>query len=60
MMESRVCYIDRSVRTECFDNMAPVDEDPRWEAFGRFQEYLLEAFPKVYVYLIHYEVSIQC
>lgn len=29
--------------------MAPVGEDPRWEAFGPFHDYLLKAFPQVYV-----------
>ena len=42
--------IDCSARTESFDNMAPVGVDPRWEAFGPFHEYLLKAFPQVYVY----------
>ena len=36
-------------RTESYDNMGPVGEDPRWEAFGAFHEYLLGAFPLVCV-----------
>lgn len=32
-------------RTESYDNMPPVGQDPRWEAFGPFHDYLLGAFP---------------
>ncbi|KAK7686392.1 hypothetical protein QCA50_010616 [Cerrena zonata] len=39
------------VPTESFDNMAPVGEDPRWEAFGPFHDYLLKAFPQVHATL---------
>ena len=31
--------------------MGPVGEDPRWQVFGPFHDYLLEAFPLVYVFL---------
>jgi len=31
--------------------MDPVGVDPRWDAFGSFHDYLLEAFPLVYVFL---------
>ena len=31
--------------------MDPVGVDPRWDAFGPFHDYLLEAFPLVYVFL---------
>lgn len=31
--------------------MDPVGVDPRWEAFGPFHDYLLKAFPLVYVEL---------
>ena len=31
--------------------MEPVGVDPRWDAFGPFHDYLLEAFPLVYVIL---------
>ena len=34
-------------RTESYDKMPPVGEDPRWEAFGPFHDYLLKAFPLV-------------
>ena len=34
-------------RTESFDDMAPVGQDPRWDAFGPFHEYLVAAFPLV-------------
>ena len=36
-------------RTESYDSMKPVGEDPRWEVFGPFHEYLLSAFLLVYV-----------
>lgn len=29
--------------------MGPVGEDPRWDAFGPFHEYLGDAFPRVSV-----------
>lgn len=38
-------------RTESYDHMEPVGVDPRWDAFGPFHDYLLEAFPLVYVFL---------
>jgi len=31
--------------------MEPVGVDPRWDAFGPFHDYLLKAFPLVYVFL---------
>lgn len=33
--------------TQSFDRMGPVGQDPRWEAFGPFHDYLLKAFPLV-------------
>ncbi|KAL0564031.1 hypothetical protein V5O48_018026 [Marasmius crinis-equi] len=36
------------VPTESYDNMDPVGVDPRWEAFGKFHEYLESAFPLVH------------
>ncbi|KAJ3553616.1 hypothetical protein NM688_g3514 [Phlebia brevispora] len=36
------------VKTESYDSMKPVGEDPRWEAFGAFHDYLLQAFPLVH------------
>ena len=36
-------------RTESYDNMGSVGEDPRWQVFGPFHDYLLGAFPLVYV-----------
>lgn len=36
------------IPTESFDNMGPVGEDPRWDAFNPFHEYLADAFPKVH------------
>ncbi len=35
------------IPTEIFDVMGDVGEDPRWEVFYRFAEYLQEAFPLV-------------
>ncbi|KAI0322814.1 carboxypeptidase S [Amylostereum chailletii] len=39
------------VPTESYDKMPPVGDDPRWEAFGPFHDYLLEAFPLVHASL---------
>ncbi|RDX54257.1 carboxypeptidase S [Lentinus brumalis] len=36
------------VPTPSFDKMGPVGEDPRWEVFGPFHDYLLKAFPLVH------------
>ncbi|KAF9646522.1 carboxypeptidase S, partial [Thelephora ganbajun] len=36
------------VRTESYDHMEPVGVDPRWDAFGPFHDYLLQAFPLVH------------
>ncbi len=36
-----------SSSTPSFDKMGPVGEDPRWEVFGPFHDYLLKAFPLV-------------
>jgi len=36
-------------RTESYDHMEPVGVDPRWDVFGPFHDYLLQAFPLVYV-----------
>ncbi|KAI0675538.1 carboxypeptidase S [Trametes maxima] len=33
------------VPTQSFDKMGPVGEDPRWEVFPPFHDYLLKAFP---------------
>lgn len=30
--------------------MEPVGKDPRWDAFGPFHEYLVDAFPRVSVW----------
>lgn len=30
--------------------MGPVGTDPRWEKFGTFHDYMLKAFPLVYVF----------
>jgi len=31
--------------------MEPVGVDPRWDVFGPFHDYLLQAFPLMYVFL---------
>ncbi|KAG5636676.1 hypothetical protein H0H81_007206 [Sphagnurus paluster] len=36
------------VKTESYDDMGPVGEDPRWDAFGSFHEYLESVFPLVH------------
>ncbi|KAF8216351.1 hypothetical protein K438DRAFT_1797078 [Mycena galopus ATCC 62051] len=36
------------VPTEVFDAMPPVGQDPRWEVFAPFHDYLLAAFPLVH------------
>ena len=41
--------INCTPRTESYDDMDPVGVDPRWEVFGPFHDYLLHAFPLVYV-----------
>ena len=40
------------IPTEVFDEMGPVDEDPKWKTMGTFQEYLERSFPRLYVYTI--------
>jgi len=35
-------------RTESYDDMGPITEDPRWNVFSLFQDYLLGAFPLVH------------
>ncbi|KAJ6621352.1 hypothetical protein B0H10DRAFT_2163162 [Mycena sp. CBHHK59/15] len=39
------------VPTEVFDAMPPVGQDPRWEVFGPFHDYLLNAFSLVHASL---------
>ncbi|KAF9011800.1 hypothetical protein BDQ17DRAFT_1420214 [Cyathus striatus] len=39
------------IKTESYDNMGLVGEDTRWEVFGTFHEYLLDAFPLVHANL---------
>ncbi|KAF9786344.1 carboxypeptidase S [Thelephora terrestris] len=36
------------IRTESYDYMEPVGVDPRWDVFGSFHNYLLQAFPLVH------------
>ena len=36
------------IPTETFDDMGPVGEDPRWDLFQRFHDYLEQTYPSVY------------
>ncbi|KAF9059428.1 hypothetical protein BDP27DRAFT_1431388 [Rhodocollybia butyracea] len=36
------------IPTEAYNDFQPIGIDPRWEPFGQFHEYLLEAFPLVH------------
>ncbi|KAH9893483.1 carboxypeptidase S [Cubamyces lactineus] len=36
------------VPTQSYDKMGPIGEDPRWEVFPPFHDYLLKAFPLVH------------
>ena len=36
-------------RTEAFDDLKPPGQDPRWDIFASFHEYLEKTFPLVYV-----------
>lgn len=36
------------IPTENFDDLGDVGEDPRWEIFNDFREYLIKTFPKTY------------
>lgn len=38
--------------TQSYDDLGPIGEDPRWETFVPFQEYLLKAYPQVLVSLL--------
>jgi len=39
------------VPTQSYDDMGPIGEDPRWEAFAPFHEYLLKVFPRIHASL---------
>ncbi|KAJ7767417.1 hypothetical protein DFH07DRAFT_1011128 [Mycena maculata] len=39
------------VPTEVFDAMPPVGQDPRWEVFAPFHDYLLNSFPLIHATL---------
>lgn len=39
--------LTRLLSTESYDKMDDVGVDPRWDVFGDFHAYLLEAFPLV-------------
>ncbi|WVQ75768.1 hypothetical protein IAR50_005399 [Cryptococcus sp. DSM 104548] len=36
------------IPTEMFDEMGPVDEDPRWQIFAQFHDFLEKTFPLIY------------
>ena len=42
--------LTRAHRTESYDYMEPVGVDPCWDVFEEFHNYLLRAFPLVYVF----------
>ena len=44
-MVTREMGADEVCRTEAFDDMGPVGEEPRWEIFGEFHAYLDKKFP---------------
>lgn len=52
--ERAVAWLGDAVRipTELYDDMGLVGEDERWKRFGPFNEYLVEAFPKVCVLVL--------
>jgi hypothetical protein len=41
------------IPTESFDDMGPVYEDPRWQIFQRFHDYLAQTYPEVYHLSVH-------
>ncbi|KIJ55318.1 hypothetical protein M422DRAFT_23923 [Sphaerobolus stellatus SS14] len=45
------------VPTESYDAMGPIGEDPRWETFGPFHDYLLKAFPLIHTTLKQTKVN---
>ncbi|KAH9924758.1 carboxypeptidase S [Fomitopsis serialis] len=38
-------------RTQSYDDLGPIGEDPRWESFGPFHGYLLKAYPQAHATL---------
>lgn len=38
----------RGCRTESYDDLGPVGEDPRWDIFAKFHAYLRVSFPKTF------------
>lgn len=36
------------IPTESFDDMGPVGEDPRWNIFQQFHDYLQHSYPRMY------------
>ncbi|KAF8609703.1 carboxypeptidase S [Ceratobasidium sp. AG-I] len=52
-------YLGAAVRipTESYDGMKPVGEDPRWDIFYKFSEYLLQTYPKVHATLTLTRIS---
>ncbi|KAK7686368.1 hypothetical protein QCA50_010592 [Cerrena zonata] len=45
------------IPTESFDDMGPIGEDPRWDVFSPFHDYLLKAFPRVHSTLVLTKVN---
>lgn len=42
-------YLTMPHRTESYDDLLPVGQDPRWDVFQDLHEYLATSFPLVYV-----------
>ncbi|KZT65622.1 carboxypeptidase S [Daedalea quercina L-15889] len=39
------------IPTESYDDLGPIGEDPRWEPFGPFHDYLLKVYPQIHATL---------
>lgn len=45
-------------RTEAYDDLKPPGEDPRWDIFEQFHQYLERRFPLVYVHFnLHFQTN---
>lgn len=45
------------VKTESFDDLGPIGEDPRWDVFYNFHDYLEKAFPLIHQHLLLEKVN---
>ena len=46
--QRKLRFLECACRTQSYDKMGPVGQDPRWEVFAPFHEYLAKAFPLVH------------